>query len=455
MSSLEHIALQPVTYQPFTEANAPRAVAVVQGLRYQIVSYDITTNAHGATDTGTIALTASNTDDWSVLIGAGQVNPDQPIYASIYAGFPNQPPATSATDLSQLKLRFAGIVDLYSIAMKADRVTFSLRSLAAPMTSDKISIPFTNQTTVQFVQSMAARYGLSTNILLANQPLTIQKVLQDEFIAGTHNVVIWDLLLQCAIWDDVDVWVDRSGVLNYAAPYLVNRLPLDIQYGRDLEDLEITHAPQFSKNIKVEVRSYNKTIKQSTRYSTQNAFGGVVSTQGVSRTVVSSPVFGSNQTASTSFDEQGNSTTTLTTKTGGSVNSGLSGFASESGKENYLFFVPGLAPAEALDLSKKLWRQISMHEYVVTLSLPGTKAKFDSIDITALIRLHGTPYAKVNSSNAAYYKQLNNPASISSNPNNSVQGGYWPRSVKESFDTSSGLKWSIAAVNHTLPAGAV
>lgn len=473
MSATPEFPLVPGAPESYRESNTTRAVVTIGPIRLIPSSYEIESNGHGATDTARITVPASqflspdgtfkSGPDWTlqILRSDEQGNSNQPVFANIYAGFVEAPNGQLPTSFPQSWLRFAGIVDLYSIRVRGDSIEFSLRSLGAPMTSDRISLPFQNQTTADFVKAMAARYNLTPRILMdpATPPITIQQVLGDEFIAGTRNMRIWDLLLQCALWEDCDIWVDKFGNLWFAAPYLIDRKPLDLKWLRDITELEITHAPQFSKNIKVEVRSYNPVIKQSTSAVVQNDPDGIQA-QSNSRTTVSSPIFGTNQTVSQTFKPDGTSSITTTTKTGGATNA-QTGFARESGQEHYIFYPRNLQPQDALTLAKKLWRQISQHEYAVHITLPFSRAKFDNMDITALIRLHGTPYSQVNSTNAGFLADVSGESSLL-NANGTLNtkknvgnGGYWPRKITERWTPKGGDGWEIDAVNHTLPLGAV
>lgn len=469
------IQTQPVTYEVYNEANFPAATVVVDGIQMAPSAYDIEYNSHGATDTATITVPASSVftsqgralgPDWTlqILRSASGANANLPVSASIYAGFVSAPATQNPTSIAQLNLRFNGIVDLYTIKLKEDLVTFSLRSLAAPLTSDKISVPFQNQTTAQFITNMAGLYGLTPKLLMdpSTPPITMQQVLGDQFVAGTRNMRIWDLMLQCALWEDCDLWVDKNGVLWFAAPYNVPRVALDLKWGRDLADLVITHAPQFSKNIRVEVRSWNPTVRVATSAVVQNVPDGVQVT-GTTRVVSSSPVFGTNETIATLYGPSGAISQTSTVKTGGSTSTGATGYEKESGVENYIFYPRNLQPQDALTLAKKLWRQISQHEYQVSIDLPVTRAKFTTMDITSLIRLHGTPYALVNSTNAAFIADLNSgsgspqtAAQLLAQTANTAQGGYWPRKIAESFSAKPAKwDWKVDALSHVLALGAV
>jgi hypothetical protein len=418
--------LLPVQFEKYVENQTPTTYVLIDGNRFTPRSWTIEENAHGATDTASITLPISNGPDWTQAIyrGSDAGNSEQPVYVKIYAG------------MVQPILRFWGIVDIYSGRLTAtpdgDAITFSCRSFAAPLISTKITTPFSGptSTTTQFIQQQAARFGLNTQILLAGAPLTMQQVLGNEFSTGVHNVEIWRLMLQCAVQDDVDIWVDGN-TLWYAAPSLISRVTADMKWGRDIETLDFSHATQFSKNIRVEVRSYTKRIKQSSyvRYETGANGKGVITSEG-SRTVTSTPVFGTTQSITNTISNTGTQTVTSSNTTGGSSSGSAGVPAAESGKELYTFYVKNKTQQQCFDLAKKFWRQISQHEFSITLNFPVTAKKLPVIGKTSLIRLHGTPFAYLNST-------------------------YWPRRITETFDPESGWNWSIVAINHEGPNGEV
>ncbi len=418
-----NIPLAPVLSNPFFEDQNPTTYVLIDGLRFTPVAWSIESNAHGATDTATLTLPISNGPDWTQTIYRGDDagNADQPVYVKIYAG------------LTTPRLRFWGIVDLYTARLTGDedgdRITFQCRSLGAPLLTTKITTPFAGQqsTTAQFVAQQAARFGLNTQILVSS-PLTIQQVLGHEFATGVHSITIWELMLQCAVQDGVDIWVDQN-TLWYASPDLIARTTIDLAWLRDIKSIDCSHATQFAKNVRVEVRSYRKRVRTSTyaRYQT-GPDGSSVLEQSGSRVVTSSPVFGTNQSVSTTVSSSGSTTTTVSTLTGGSASGSAGVPAGESGKELYTFYFPNKSQSDCATLAKILWQRISQHEFAISIELPVTAAKLALMGKTALLNLHGLPYAYFNAQ-------------------------YWPRRITETFDTSSGWNWAIDAINHQGPNG--
>lgn len=425
--------LELINPQPQNENNSPRFAVVINNVTYSGKAYSIDFNAHGSTDTATVTLPIRKTDpDWSTLLAA--FNSDNPAYIGIYAArdLPTYDP--SQPSISGMDLRFSGVIDQYGIGLEVsdDEVTFSCRSLAAPLIATKLTTPFASQsmTTVQFIQEQAAKFGLGTKINLAGSPYTMQDVLAAEFVTGIRNWVIWDLMLQCAVHDDVDIWVDKYGVLHYEAASLISRARIPCVWGRNIASLKLTHVLQFAKNIQVEVHSYTKRTRYATSSRAKSDGAGGVIVSRSSRVATGQPVFGTNEVISTTYDSNGTVTTRATTTTGGPSSSGTTAPISESGKEIYPFFVYNKTPQQCDDLAQKFWRQIMMHEYAIDMVLPVTADNWSSMDITALLDVSGAAYQKFNSQ-------------------------YWPRKITESMHPESPFAWQIAAVNNAPPLGGV
>jgi hypothetical protein len=418
------VTLLPFQPAPIFELGSIRGYVTINGVQCSFKSFSYDGNAHGATDTATVIIAIKTNPDWTAQLPTGT---NAPIYANVYVGYVDE-----ASGAAAYTLRFAGCVETYDIDEDGDETTFELRSLAMPLIANKITTPFASQqmTTIQFIQEQAARFGLGVNINVA-ATATLQDVLASEFVTGVRNWTIWDLMLQCAQYDDVDVWVDKSGVLNYQAAFAVDRTPISLYYGRDLRRLRGKHSPQYSKNIKVEVRSYVKRTRISTTSRIiSNPAGGGVTTQTSTRTVTGEPVFGTNETVTHSISPTGQVTSTVTSLTGGASSSGFTSIASESGLEVYPVYVSGKNTQACDDLAAKMERQIAMLEYITTLSIPVTADLLPVMDITALLNVTGSRFSKLNAS-------------------------YWPRKLTESLDAGDGWVWEVECVNHTLPQGAV
>jgi hypothetical protein len=440
----------------FTETN-PRSVVQINGTSYLPTTWSTTRNGHGATDDATITLPIKGNPDFSIELfngplttdsspaNSGTTAPDDtPVYAQIFAGYPQDLTPGSLTTQG-MTTRFLGVVDLYTVQCDDNTVSFTCRSLAAPLVDNKITNVALGMTSVQFAQALANALNLNTAITNFAQygltPITLQEMLGREFIGGSnfntalYNLKPWDVLLQCAQFDDADVWVDGD-TLNYQVADFVQRKKIALGYGSggiaQIVKPVLTHSIQFSKNIRVEVRSYQRKTRLSTVTRTDTAAnGGVILTQS-SKTVTSAPIFGTPNTVSSSTNPAtGITSTTESSSSGGNVSSGFTSPGSESGKETYKIYRPNISPAAANALAQALWRKYSEQEYALSFSVPMSPALFSSWSITALLEITGLPYSEFNTE-------------------------FYPRRYTESWNPEGdGWMLSPECVNHVLAQGSV
>ena len=440
--------IDDIQFVPTFDSQQPSGVAVINGARFRIHEVEIEENAHGATNSGHVTLSIADNPDFTVLLFRGDASSSgtnivsgagdyTPVYVQIYQGYPSNP---TPLDISQLTQTFTGVVDQYSVTIDTESglVTFAMRSLASVLVDNKITMLNASMTTVQFVQSVCSLYGLqcdTSNVI--GTPLTLQEVLGDSLIGGSsfqsavYGMHIWDLILKCAEFDDVDVWEDsRTGKLWYAAPSLIQRTTVQYQLGKNIEKFSGVHSPQFSKNIRVEVRTFQQRTKVSTTVRVESDGQGGATVTASSRTVTSSPVFGTPNIVSTNISSNGTTTTTSGSTTGGSFSGVGQTGATESNKERYIFYVKNISQAAANKLALAKLRQISMHEYSTTITTAVTQDTLQAVTITALIDLSGVPYTFFNDQ-------------------------YWPRKITTTMSPEVGWKRTIEQVNHTPPMGSV
>ena len=439
--------LQPVNFNPQFRSQIPRFIVKIDGKSYLGTRFSYTQNAHGATDTARITLPidgsanyagiAANSlyPDWTESIKRSDKlsNANAPVVCEIWSGAPPDPSVFGPQTLTGLILRFRGIVDQYSSVLEENETTFDCRSLAFPLTSTKITVPFPKEdttTTVAFIQQQAARFGLTlAPPNLGQAPALMIDVFGGEFITGVRGWYIWDIFIQCAQHDDVDIWVDRTGAIHYEAASLVKRKSIAYRWGENIKGLASTHSPQFSKNVQVQVHSWTVRTRTASATRVQTNAAGGYDVSSYTRQVTSTPISGTTDSVVTSISSNGTVTTTDGSSSGGSVSDGT-GTESETGREKYTFFVKNKTLPQCEAMAQQIWRQISMHEYAIKLRVPVTTANLPLMDVTAQPVIYGHPMALFN-------------------------GKYWPREIVESLDPKTGWYWEIDAVNHALPQSAV
>jgi hypothetical protein len=118
------------------------------------------------------------------------------------------------------------------------------------------------------------------------------------------------------------------------------------------------------------------------------------------------------------------------TEPGGAATGIAAAPASESGKQIYERWFPNLTAQGCIDRAHKLYRQIVLHQYQVSIGMPITVDLFSDMSVTALLDVSGTPYGLVNTK-------------------------YWPRQIREYMNTDEGGYWEIDATNTTPPQAGV
>lgn len=436
-------SLEPVTFVEKSTTAAPRACVSIDGSLYPIRSYQINKNAHGATNTASFSLPYAGNPDWTNQLfrgtdSTGQMN-NSPVYVKIWAGFPPNPgPAPITGNSNGMYLRFYGVLDEYD-PEDMDVTQFKCRSLAAPLTSDRITTAVQNLTTTQFLEQVCTPYDLDTTIDNSITPITLAKVYAQDFIVGLKNLIKWDVLNRASVFDDVDVWED-DGTIYYVHPWNVQTVvpnlaqSIFLQYGTNVKSFKPSHSPQFSSNIRVQVHSYIAKTRVSTTTRVQSVVGGIDVSQ-VIKTATAVPQWGTNGGTTTTYYSNGSQSVSQWSSSGG-ASSGSNAPISNSGLELYDFYLPNLTSPECQALTQAIWRQISQHEYQGTFELAMTPELLPLANIEARLHLNGYGMSRFNTE-------------------------YWPRTMDETFemaeensDTAEGWTVKYNAVSHTLPLGA-
>lgn len=416
-----------MTFNPVRELEVPRALASLNGQPFSVQDYTITWNAHGVLDTCEFTVPSQGNPDFTTWLFQNETD-TSPIPIIIYVGFPSQPgPVT----ISQLTQRFVGQLDQYTIDHKAGTVKIQGRSMGAILGDRQLTTPISYQTSLQLLEAVTTANGLALNFKIYGSPIQMAEVFSREFVAGVKNFREWDLILQCSQYDDADVFVDGN-TLYYVNPNLVQRNNVNLDIGQDLENLTVTHASQLNRKIRVEVRTYSPTKRQSAITRVQTRANGDVVVNQVSRTSTSQPIWGTTGVVTTYYSY--NSTTGSYTKASGTSFKSGGNFQSSptelanSGLERYIIYKPGLSPQACANLAFATWRRLSMHQFSATIELPMRSDLFSTVNRFALFNLAGSPYSRCN-------------------------GKFWPRRITESSNLSSGAKWQIESANSSPPLG--
>ena len=412
----------------------------------------ITTNGHGVLDTADVTLPVKGTPDLAAL-----VKPGQPLPIEIAAGFPANP-EPGGYSFPQLTLRFAGMTDPISPNFKSDDQSVTLRciSFGSVLTADKTTtnLGASGQTyanlvgykTTDYVRAIAKQFGMKADVNVQGS-WTLQDVYATQQIVGVRNMRIWDILVACAQTDGAYLWFSSDKTLHYVDPALITRTIVPLQYGslqNGIKGFAGSHAVQFSKNIKVEVRSYQSKEKTAhrTRVSQSYDADGNVSSVEVSSTSRTFTLqnFGNPGSAvtgtQTSYGADG--TVRVSTVSGSSISSGgetSSGYTSmptDSTVEKYIYKFHNMTQSQCD--KRTLWKWLSSHEYRGTFDLPVTPELLPNAKIETKFRVTDLPWS-------------------------SFDQDYVPLRLTEAFDLSNsgdgGWSIEVLGINHRLAQSAV
>lgn len=442
--------LAPVTFvSKDTYVQARAYVKIADSGPYAIKSFTLEKNCHGATNTASFELPYATYPDWTDQLFYGQTSGSNdsytPVFIQIYGGFPTNP-GQNLESWDNMFLRFSGILDEYD-PDNLNVTHFQCRSMAAPLTTDRITTQVQNLTSVDFLNQVCGQYGIDSTVdAQLTSPATIAEVYSQEYLVGLKNLIKWDVLQRSSIVDDVDVWED-DGTVFYVHPWNVQTVMQDqggslgrqygnlyLNYGTNVKSFKGSHASQFSRKIQVVVGSYRNKVRISTSTTVNDENDGTsVTTNSV--TLYNPPQWGTQNGSSTVYHSNGNVTNRSWSTTGGPSQGSTSALAT-SGKELYTFYYPNLTPTQCQARAMAIWRQISMHEYGAEFDLAVTPSLLPFLNIEARIQLSGYGMNEFNTT-------------------------YWPRKMTETFDGPSSENsadaggWSVKyqAVNSRPPLG--
>jgi hypothetical protein len=446
------------------EVDIPRCIVIINGVQYIPESVTLELNAHGATNTASFTLPISSTDDFSQTLFEGTQNPNQINGLTNYYSLTlnqatkiakaanannayslidvevwgdNVSDATVMLTKGNLKSLFQGYLDSYTATFQDNKVEFSARSQASPLVDSKVTGISLNDTITSYLERTVLSIGGQSVVFnLANPgaPATVQEVLAKELVGGSQSNInnaiygksIWDLAKQGALFDNCDLWEDSTtGQLHYEDPRKVVRNTVNIHWNSTIATAVGMHSISQSRQVKVNVRTYNRRSTVSTSYTFDPSTN--TTSDPVTRIASSSIVPGTaGSTSSATNLATGKTSISSKSSSGGAENAKAgTGTADSTIDDNtYTFYFPGLSPDRVTLLAQGLWRSISMHEYHVTIEAPMTAYFAQNLKITSVLNLANFPY-------------------------NAWNGLYYPRRITTNWSVTEGWKFTVEAI--TIP----
>lgn len=218
-----------------------------------------------------------------------------------------------------------GLVDSVTIDPVAGWVRIEGRDLTAALIETRSQEAFANRTSSEIATLVAQRHGLTAAVTPTTTP--VGRYYQNEHDRVTlglfsRAITEWDQLVFLARQEGFDVFIQGTTLFFRAAQ---QQADLHILRPADLSGLRLRRSLMLARDIEVTVKSWNSRQ--------QNAFA---------------------QTA----------------KASGNQSSGSAGFGAR-GPQRYVLVRPNLTPDQALQLAQRTLAELTQHERVIELTLPG------------------------------------------------------------------------------------
>ncbi len=223
-----------------------------------------------------------------------------------------------------------GSVDSVSIDPVGGTVELEGRDFTASLIEARTHESFTNQTASEIANVLAERHGLVGDVQTTTMPvgrywqIEHDRITLDQFSRATTE---WDLLVGLAARESFDVWV-TGHTLHFRAPtatvpaQAVLRAACTTNGPANIAALHLRRALTLARDIEVVVKSWNSRAGQSFT-----------------------------ETARATRSRRGS----------GKVGTG----------QRYNFIVPDLLPDAALQLAQRKLAELSRHERVINIEMPG------------------------------------------------------------------------------------
>lgn len=221
-----------------------------------------------------------------------------------------------------------GDVDTLEMDLIANTAQLSGRDLTHLFIDARTQRSFVNLTASQIATQLATEQGLSAQVTATTMPVGQYYQLEHDtlVLGGLHRIITeWDLLTWLAQHEGFDCYVEGT-TLTFGPPTSDQSTPFVVGFGPasslNVLSVHLERALTLAADVQVTVKSWNGRSKAA-----------------FVRTV-------------------------RATSASGTINVGKN-------QQSYVFVVPGLTPAEALSYAQAKLAEITRHERVVTITMPG------------------------------------------------------------------------------------
>lgn len=246
-------------FRPWSQ---PRSIVVVDGVRVPYNNWTVNLNGYSAADTFDVTLpfrvlshlrgvsSLINTPDTETVL---LTKPD--ILVEVYAGYPRDPNTYNEADLTQLIYGYMDTADFYFDATQGVRVELQGRNQVGPFMDTKTTDKFPNRTSSSIVTYFGEQQGLT---VVATPTYTLAGTYYaNDHTTLTSNITQWDLMNYLAQQEGFMLRVVGNTLYFGPRSQFLKTTSLPYIWGQNIKTLQVTRTPHASKNIKVEVVTWN------------------------------------------------------------------------------------------------------------------------------------------------------------------------------------------------------
>lgn len=241
-------------FRPFSQ---PRSIVKVNSIVVPFRTWDVSLNGYAAADIFNLTCPFRildslkgvtdlvNTPDKSTIL---LTQPD--ILVETYAGYPKDPNNYTVDDLTQLMYGYLDTVDFY-LDDQGERVQIAGRNQVGPFMDTKTTDKFPNQTSSTIVIMFATQQGLQTEV---TPTYTMAGTYYDsDHVQLTTDITQWDLMNYLAQQEGFTLRVVGNTLFFGPRDSFLKSTAIPYTWGQNIKSLHLGRTPHASKDIKVEV----------------------------------------------------------------------------------------------------------------------------------------------------------------------------------------------------------
>lgn len=252
-------------YGNFRPYGKPRSIVKINGARVPFLNWEVDQNGYSSADTfrltcpfrlvstlrGNQPILANTPAQETILL----TQPD--VLVEIYAGYP-QTDTYNENDLTQIMYGYLDTVD-FNFNDRGEQVEIQGRNEVAPFMDTKTTDKFPNQTSSAVVTYFAHQQGLQASV---TPTYTFAgSYYSDDHTTLTTDISQWDLMNFLATQEGFTLRVKGDTLYFGPRNSFMKSTTFPFTWGQNLKSLRLSRSPHASKDIKVEVFSWDSSKK--------------------------------------------------------------------------------------------------------------------------------------------------------------------------------------------------